>query len=172
MFRTLLLTALLLTACSVDAKEGAVGKAQAAPAYETIAFEIKSWGHVIRSWDVGADGTVRHVKIDGSPFADHRLEHRTFAVEPADFARLATLAAALPSPAPDRDQCRERATDLPYGTLRLSRGNKEVEIAFDSGCLDAPYKAFIEQLIGMDELVGGWVGQRPADSVEEVGSRS
>jgi hypothetical protein len=86
--------------------------------------------------------------------------------------RLATLAAALPSPAPDRDQCRERATDLPYGTLRLSRGNKEVEIAFDSGCLDAPYKAFIEQLIGMDELVGGWVGQRPADSVEEVGSRS
>ena len=174
----ILLAALLLTACSVEAKEDGVGKAQLAPStavaqdYGAIAFEIKSWGHVIRGWNVSADGTVRHVKIDGSPFADHRVEHREFAVDAAAYARLAALAAALPSPRLDRNQCEERATDLPYGTLHLSRGKQQEEIAFDSGCLDAPYQAFMDQLMGMDELVGGWVGQRPADSVEEVSGRS
>jgi hypothetical protein len=170
MNRMMLPAALLLAACS-SSQVGAQLAPAAGPAYRAIAFEVRSWGHVIKSWEVDADGAVRHVKIDGSPFADHRLEHRDFAVDAAAYARLAALAAELPTPRPDRDQCKERATDLPYGTLRLTGGKGEEAVAFDSGCLDARYRAFIDQLLAMDDLVGGWAAQQPVDSVEEVGGR-
>jgi hypothetical protein len=169
--RTILPVALLLAACSAD-QAGAQGSPAASPAFRTIAFEVNSWGHLIRGWEVQADGTVRHVKIDGSPFADHRLEHRNFAVDAAAFARLAEIAAALPTPRPDRAECKERATDMPYGTLRLSYGKGEEAVSFDSGCLDAPYRAFLDKLLTMDDLVGGWAAGRPADSVENVSGRS
>ena len=161
---------LLLSACATAHADGQELPA-ATPAYRAIAFEISSWGRPLGSWQVAADGTVHHTRIDGSPFGAHRVEQRAFTIDAAGYARLAAIAAGLPQPRLDRAQCKERATDLPYGTLHLTTAKGEEAVSFDTGCLDAPYKAFVGRLQSMDTLVGDWAAQHPATSTEEVGRK-
>lgn len=165
MNRAFLLALLPLAACAASGVEAET----AAPPFEAIAFDINTWGRPMGNWEVHADGTVRHLRVEGSVFGAHTNEHREFTIDGAAYARLAALAAALPLPRLKRDDCKERATDLPYGSMRLTRGGSEEAIAFDVGCRDAPYQAFVGQLRAMDDLVGEWAGQRPATRVEEVG---
>jgi hypothetical protein len=165
MHRAFLLAVLPLAACTTaDAEAETV-----APAYEAIAFDINTWGRPMGSWEVHADGRVRHLKVEGSVFGARTNERREFTVDGAAYARLAAIAAALPQPRPRRDDCVERAMDLPYGKLRLTRGGAEEAVDFDTGCRDRPYQAFVGQLRAMDDLVGEWAEQHPAASVEEVG---
>lgn len=163
MHRAFVLALLPLAACA------SAETAPAAPAYEAIAFDINTWGRPMGSWEVHADGTVRHLKVEGSVFNAHKVEHREFTVDAAAYARLAAIAARLPQPRLERENCKERATDLPYGSLRLTGMAGEEEVRFDLGCLDAPFQAFFGQLRAMDDLVGGWAEQRPADNIEDVG---
>ena len=165
MRRAILLALLSPAACATPGAE-----AEAPPAaYEAIAFEINSWGRPLGSWQVGADGSVRHLEVVGSPVGAHRREHREFAVDAAAYAELAALAARVPTPRPSREDCEERATDLPYGTLRLTGPAGEEAVPFDTGCLDKPYQVFVGRLRAMDDFVGGWAEGRPATRVEEVG---
>jgi len=164
-----MLAPLLLAACATA--DAGAQSGQAAE-YDSIGFAISSWGRPIDSWEVRADGTARHVKRvsdEGADFRTYRLEHREFTVAPADFRRLAAIAAKLPQPRPARDECEQLATDMPYGTLSLSRGDGTEELRFDIGCLDAPYQAFVGRLRAMDELVTEWAEQRPATRVDQVG---
>ena len=162
MYRALLVALLPLAACA------SAETTPAAPAYEAIAFDINTWGRPMGSWEVHADGTVRHHKTEGSVFGAHKVEHRDFTVDRAAFARLAAIAAALPQPRLKRDECKERAMDLPYGHLRLTRGGTEEAVDFDVGCRDARYVAFVGQLRAMDDMVGEWADRHPVDSVEDV----
>ena len=143
--------------------------AQSSPGrFEAIAFEINSWGQPIGSWEVRADGTGRHAKrlSEGSPrSASYRLEHREFTVGAGEFARLAEMASELPRLA--IAGCQLRATDLPYGTLRLRGAGAEEAIPFDTGCQDAPYRDFVARLRAMDELVTGWAEQHSPSRIEE-----
>ena len=163
MHRALVLALLPLAACA------SAETAPAVPAYDAIAFDINTWGRPMGSWEVRSDGTVRHDKIEGSVFGAHKVEHRAFKVDGAAYAKLAAIAAALPQPRLERNECVERAMDLPYGKLRLARGGAEEAVDFDVGCRDRPYVAFVGQLQAMDDLVGEWAEQHPANSVEEVG---
>ena len=163
MYRALLLTLLPLSACA------SAETAPESPAYEAIAFDINSWGRPMGSWEVHADGTVRHHKVEGSVFGAHKIEHRDFTIDGTAYARLAAIAAALPQPRLKRDDCEERAMDLPYGKLRLTRGTTEEAVDFDVGCRDARYVAFVGQLRAMDDLVREWAEQHPVDRVEDVG---
>jgi len=163
MHRALLLALLPLAACA------SAETTPAAPAFEAIAFDINTWGRPMGSWEVHADGTVSHRKVEGSVFDAHKVEHREFTVDAVAYAKLAAIAAALPQPRLKRDDCVERAMDLPYGKVRLTRGGTEEAVDFDIGCRDRPYQAFVGQLRAMDDLVGGWAEQHPATSVEEVG---
>jgi hypothetical protein len=120
------------------------------------------------SWEVHADGTVRHHKVEGSVFGAHKIEHRDFTdrrrrLRPARGNRGGAAAAA-----PQARRLQERAMDLPYGHLRLTRGTTEEAVDFDVGCRDARYVAFVGQLRAMDDLVGEWAEQQPVDRVEEV----
>src|SRR6478735_9516295 len=102
MYRCLLIPALLL-APAAQASEAPLGKAQvgkvqveqAAP-IAAVSFRISSWGRPIDSWEVRADGSVRHVtrvSDEGAPFTTYRLEHREFTVTADDYARIVALAA-------------------------------------------------------------------------------
>lgn len=171
MVRRLLFVPLLLAASTACAQEGQVGKARAAP-IEAIAFRISSWGRPIDSWDVRADGTAHHATMvtdEGAPFQTYRLEHREFTIAADDFARLAAIATALPQPRPQRDDCEMRATDFPYGALELSRAGTTESIAFDTGCHDAPYQAFVDQLQAMDDAVTALARPHPVARVERFG---
>src|SRR5690242_8775548 len=100
MVRTLLLLPLLLGAACADAKDGTVGKAQAAQAgpIAAVSFRISSWGRPIDSWEVHADGSASHVTMvsdEGADFQTYRLEHREFTVTADDYARLVAMAREL-----------------------------------------------------------------------------
>jgi len=58
---------------------------------------------------------------------------------------------------------------MPYGTLRLSTGGHEEATAFDVGCRDAPYQAFVGQLRAMDELVTRSAEAHAPARIEQVG---
>jgi hypothetical protein len=171
MHRSLLLVPLLLTASAACAEQSPVGKAKVAP-IEAIAFRISSWGRPIDSWDVRADGTAHHVTMvtdEGAPFRTYRLEHREFTISADDFARLAATVAKLPQPRLQRDDCEQRVTDFPYGALDITSGGTSESIAFDTGCQDAPYQAFVDQLQAMDEAVTALAKPHPVARVERVG---
>lgn len=93
-----------------------------------IAFEVKSWGRPVKSWTLLADG----------------------------YRQVETVLSRLPDPIPDYADCANRMTDLPYGTLRLTRGATTVEIAWNSGCMDDAYRAFIATLKAADAAVADW----------------
>ena len=171
MYRILLLASVLL-ATAASAKDGAVGKAQAAAPVAAVAFRISSWGRPIDSWEIRADGSASHVtrvSDEGAPFTNYRLEHRQFTISADDYARVVAFAGELPRPWPTRDACGELATDMPYGALELERGGARESIPFDVGCRDAPYQAFVDQLQAMDELVTGWAKPNAPTRIEQVG---
>jgi hypothetical protein len=143
------------------------------PEYRAIAFAMNSWGRPIDSWDITADGRVRYVEAKsdaGAPFGTYRLEHREFAVGPAGFARIAAIAASLPQPRPTGTGCKQRATDFPYGTLRLDGAEASETLTYDTGCRDGPYlDLFIAPLREMDAQVTEWAAKHPVARVEQVG---
>jgi hypothetical protein len=174
MYRMLLLLLLLLGGACADAKDGAIGKAQAAQAgpIAAVSFHISSWGRPIDSWAVRADGSASHVTMvsdEGASFQTYRLEHREFTITADDYARIVALAGELPRPRLSRDDCEQRMTDMPYGALELERGGAREEIAFDVGCRDVRYQAFVEQVQAMDELVTGWAKPHAPARIEQVG---
>lgn len=161
MRRIALLVPLLLGACATaDAPP-------APPPYEAIAFELNSWGIPIDSWRIASDGSGSYseaVRAEGASFRDYSLERHDLALSPRQFADAARIAASLP-PQPDEDGCRSRVTDMPYGTLRLTREGVTQEIRFSSNCRDAGNLAFIGKLQELDALVGAWGKQAPVTRI-------
>ena len=154
----------LLGACQTMPPEPA-----APPA--ALAFEVKSWGALIHSWSVGADGAATAVSRQsksGSPWPPYTLEHRRFTLSAADLARVQALAAGLPNPEPTDDKCQQRMTDAAYGTLSIVRGGGTRALKFYEGCFDAYYAPYIAQVKAIDALVMDAAVKAPVERREEV----
>lgn len=150
--------------------------------WTSIAFEANSWGTPLGSWMVfapGAAGSWREVaREDGAAPADYTIAWHDLPEDAAHWRALAATLAELPLPAPDYDDCEQQITDQPYGTIRLSRGSTTTEIAWNAGCLDDGYQAFMTVLRRADDLVAGWGKSAPVLRIETyrdgqlVGTRS
>jgi hypothetical protein len=127
--------------------------------WDMIAFEVRSWGRPVTSWRLlhnGSGSWTETVEQRGNHAPRyHAVWHEVEAGEPG-FARVAAELSRPPIPAPDAGSCADYITDLAYGTIRLTRGATTVEIAWNSGCMDADYKAFIQILKAADSIVAGW----------------
>ena len=140
-----------------------------------LAFEVKSWGALIHSWSVAADGAATAVtrqSKSGSPWPPYTLEHRRFTLSAADLAKLQSLAAALPNPEPSDDKCRQRMTDAAYGSLSIARGAEARALKFYEGCFDAYYAPYIAQVKALDALVMDAAAKVPVERREEVASET
>ncbi|HYD23386.1 MAG TPA: hypothetical protein VEB68_01210 [Croceibacterium sp.] len=154
----------LLASCA------AAGTAPSPPEWEAIAFEVNSWGRPVVAWTVRADGSGEWAETVGerdAPVGPFRVEHHTIAAGSTGFRELAAVLAELPDPAPASDDCELFATDMPYGTLRLTRAATTREIAFNEGCRDPAYRAFIATLKRADALVESWGKAAPVSRSEE-----
>ena len=159
----------LLSACQT------MPPADAAAAPDAVAFEVKSWGALVHSWSVAADGTgssVTRVSASGSPWPPYTLEHRRFVLGAREMAKLRALAAEIPRPAPTDEKCENRVTDAAYGTLSLVHGGDTEALAFYGGCFDAYYAPFIARVKAIDALVTGASDQAPVERREEVAGDS
>jgi hypothetical protein len=127
--------------------------------WDMIAFEVKSWGRPVTSWRLLADGSgswTETVEAQGERAPRPRAVWHEVEAGVAGFGRIAGEYARVGFPAPDPQVCVEFLPDLPYGTLRLTRGASTVEIDWNSGCLDAQYQTFIQTLKAADTIVAGW----------------
>jgi len=84
---------------------------------------------------------------------NNRMKWHEIAPDGANYTALQTILRRLEAPAPDSSQCRSFITDAPYGTLRLTRGATTTEIAWNAGCMDADYRAFVAVLKDADQHV-------------------
>jgi len=119
-----------------------------------MAFEMKSWGAPVSSWRIGKDGSgvwVEAVK-DGTP-GDYALIYHDIGPGAEHYFALSRLMGKLPDPAPDSDECSNFMTDMPYGTMRLTRGATTTEISWNAGCMDDDYVAFLDLLKQADAIV-------------------
>lgn len=150
----------LLVAAGASPARGAeaVGLSMAGP-WDMIAFEVKSWGRPVSSWRLLRSGSGSWTEIvEGRGERAPRYSavwHTVEAAEPG-FGRVAAELSRLPMPAPDSRACSDFMPDLPYGTIRLTRGATTLEIAWNSGCMDADYRAFVAVLKAADSIVAGW----------------
>lgn len=137
---------------------GAAGLPMDGP-WDMIAFEIKSWGRPVTSWRLlhnGSGSWTETVEQHGDRAPRYRAVWHEVEAGEAGFARVAAALSGLSIPAPDPGRCAAYVTDLPYGTIRLTRGATTVELKWNSGCMDADYKAFIRILKAADSIVAGW----------------
>ena len=131
---------------------------ETAPAtqWDFIAFEVKSWGEPVTSWRVtglGGGSWTETRKERFEPLGTYTLVWHEIGDNPQRAASLAAILARLPDEAPDPANCVNRMSDLPYGTIRLTRGATTIEIAWNSGCMDESYQAFMAVLKEADALV-------------------
>ncbi len=155
----------LLTGCQT------VPPAEVARGPDGVAFEVKSWGALVHSWSVLADGTatsVTRVSESGSPWPPYALEHRRFALSSEQLARLRTLASEIPRPVPTDQACENRITDAAYGTLSFVHGDETDALAFYGGCFDAYYAPYIGKVKAIDALVMGESGKAVVERREEI----
>ncbi|WP_068864234.1 hypothetical protein [Erythrobacter dokdonensis] len=134
------------------ARDGALPASE----WDFIAFEVKSWGQPVSSWRITSSGEgswteVRKAAVD-APAGDIAVWHEIPAEAQLALA-LRRVFDRLPPIAPDYGNCANFMSDLPYGTLRLTKGATTTEIAWNSGCLDDGYVAFIGLLKEADSLV-------------------
>lgn len=124
-----------------------------------VAFEVSSWGRPVTSWRVLADGSgswTETVTREGAPPGEYDLVWHEFAAGEKGYREVVTILSRLPDPAPDYDHCANSMTDQPYGKIRLTRGATTTEIAWNSGCMDDDYRAFMDTLKAADTAVAGW----------------
>lgn len=159
MIRPLPAMLLALATASCATMSGAPRNAATQP--DLIAFETRSWGRTVSGWSIGPDGSGgwwRSTSESGSPgpYGPFRTTYHEIEPGPEGFARVAALLSGLPDPAPVATECEAFRSDDLYGTVRLTRKATTREIAWNAGCEDALYRAFIGKLHAADTLVAGW----------------
>lgn len=141
--------------------------------WDLIAFEVLSWGHPVTSWRLLADGSgswTEAFRKDDASLGDYRLVWHEFTMGEDGYRQVEKVLSGLPDQIPDFDDCSNRMSDLPYGTLRLTRGAMTVEIDWNSGCLDDGYREFIETLKAADTLVAACGRAGRVLRIEEAGT--
>lgn len=127
-----------------------------APRWDFIAFEVKGWGEPISSWRLtsrGGGSWTETRKNEGEPLGSYTLVWREIEEDAQLTIALENILTKLPKPAPDSNKCANFMPDLPYGTLRLTKGATTTEIAWNSGCMDEDYRAFMALLKQADILL-------------------
>ena len=123
--------------------------------WDFIEFEVKSWGSPLSSWRIIPDGGgswAEAVRPDGTaPNEPASTAWHEIAPDEANYAKLVAILDDLPAPAPNSEYCTNFMSDAPYGTLRLTKGATTTEIAWNSGCMDDNYIAFVEILKAADQ---------------------
>lgn len=125
-----------------------------------VSFEANSWGKPLTTWVISHDGTGTWTKAE--PFSGKSTpavgETHSVTVPAGGLVRLDAILSKLPDTPPSDDNCKNRVTDMPYGKLAFSGGGQggEKVYAFNLGCLDPAYRAFLDRLREADELVATW----------------
>ncbi len=127
--------------------------------WDMIAFETKFWGRPMTSWQLvptGGGSWVQSKPDEVSAAGPDTLVFHEIEVGEDGYRRIAEIFSHLPATAPDSSTCTNFMTDQPYGTARFSRGATTTEIAWNAGCMDEEYSAFLDTLKAADTQMREW----------------
>lgn len=139
--------------------------------WDLVSFEVKSWGAPVTSWRILANGGgswTEAVRSEGQPptvppaLAWHEIEP-----DPSNYATLQEILQRLPATAPDSAKCERFMTDAAYGLLRMTKGATTTEIAWNDGCFDEDYRAFLSILKDADAHMAALGKAAPVTRTEE-----
>jgi len=140
------------------------------PDWDMVAFEVKSWGSPSSAWRIlsnGGGSWTEAVAQDGQAYnSPPSLAWHEIEPDAGNYASLEAILRRLPNPAPDSQACDNFMTDMAYGTLRLTRGATTTEVAWNSGCLDDDYVAFMDILREADEHMRALGKAAPVSRIE------
>lgn len=143
------------------------------PEWDMIAFQTKSWGRPVTQWQFTPEygGYWGENVTEGGSFnSAYTLAFHTLEADASRYQALENIVRRLPSVIPDAEDCTNMMTDQPYGTIRMTRGATTTEIAWNSGCLDEEYVAFVALLREANDMVSGWGRAEPVNRTEDFAS--
>lgn len=126
------------------------------PDYEEVVFEAKVRGQPVAAWSIFVDGSgvwSEFRQEDGAPVSQYTRTYREIEPAIANYIGLEKILRQLPEDVPDYDKCEQRVTDAAYGTIRMASGAKTIELAWNDGCFDDDYRAFLQTLREADGYV-------------------
>ena len=126
------------------------------PDYSEVAFEAKVRGQPVAAWSLFVDGSgawSEFERQDGAPASQYTRTYREIERGVANYIGLEKILRQLPEDVPDYDKCEQRITDAAYGTIRMTSGAKTIELAWNDGCFDEDYRAFLQTLREADAYV-------------------
>jgi len=141
-----------------------IGASAFAGPWDEVLFEMNSWGQPVTSWRLQSDGSGNWTRAErgaGVRPDDHQLTSHQINADEASVSRLQGLIEALPLAAPKGEDCVSFIADQPYGTLSLVKGSSTLVLAYNTGCRDDAYEAFLDQLRAADALVSRMSEQSP-----------
>lgn len=132
------------------------------PSFDMVTFEMKSWGEPVVSWRFTSQFGGSWTETErGDRLGNYTLVWHEIEPDVERYIALERILLQLPEQAPSSDDCDNFMTDLPYGTIRLTNGATTVEHAYNSGCMDEDYGAFLDLLRSANELVETWGKDAP-----------
>lgn len=142
------------------------------PPWDMISFTMNSWGSPLTIWNIlpdGSGGFAEAVHEEGAPpIGPAPMAWHELPADAGQYAKLVAILERLPEEAPNAMECENFMTDAPYGTLRLTRGATTTEIAWNSGCMDDDYVAFMSVLGDANNLVGEIGKAQPVSRTDPV----
>ncbi|MBY6217350.1 hypothetical protein [Qipengyuania aquimaris] len=126
------------------------------PDYDEVVFEAKLRGQPIAAWSLFVDGSgvwSEFEQEEGAPAYQYTRIYREIERGVTNYVGLERILRQLPKDVPDYDRCEQRVTDAAYGTIRMTSGARTIELAWNSGCFDEDYRAFMQTLTEADRYV-------------------
>ena len=139
--------------------------------WDLIEFETKAWGRLMSGWSIGPLGQgawwVRESDSgEPGPSGPYHISYHEFDIGPAGFAQVSAMLDGLPDPVQVATDCENFRTDDAYGTLRQTIAATTREIAWNNGCQDADYVAFMDKLKAADTLIASAGRAAPVQRIE------
>jgi hypothetical protein len=135
-----------------------------APAADAVSFELNSWGRLLSSWTLNADGSGERVtarQAKGATFGDVDRDLQKLGPDPARYRRLLEALRPARAYAGREVPCGPRMTDLPYGELTWRHAGAARSIRFDSGCSSSTARKVLASVHAADELMAKWAADAP-----------
>lgn len=142
-----------------DAGQDTATENSPAGTWDMMEFETKFWGRPLTSWRLvptGEGSWVQAMPGEVSAGQANTLVFHEINIGEEGYRQIADIFGRLPEIAPDFSTCTNFLTDQPYGTVRFTRGATTTEIAWNAGCMDEGYAAFLETLKAADTQMREW----------------
>jgi hypothetical protein len=172
MRRVLLLSLLLLGACTADGRAvppQAAEVAQPLPRNAVIAMRTNSWGKLLSSWRIEANGEGQYTAsaaIAGGGFYDYDVINWRFSAGAEGFARIEGL---LRDAERGIGECQIVMTDAPYGRIDWTRAEGPPGLfQFNYGCQSPAAQRAYRGMAQAETLIAAWARNGEQVSREEV----